>query len=176
MYKFLPGCTELCNPHILAPKLWVITVLPPSVSALARYGERFVFKQQHVTADPNLQSLCLDTLRTCTKADCRQSANLLSTKLGSTAVTNWGNTDSRRYSGYSFVTLLIVTNHNVHHHIHNSPSLVSTPSQINPVHTPPPTSHPYLIQLHSSRIPGLNPVGTRFSARPDRPWGPPSLM
>jgi len=24
--------------------------------------------------------------------------------------------------------------------------------------------------------PGSNPVGTRFSARPDRPWGPPSLM
>ena len=21
-----------------------------------------------------------------------------------------------------------------------------------------------------------NPVGTRFSARPDRPWGPPSLL
>jgi len=24
--------------------------------------------------------------------------------------------------------------------------------------------------------PGLNPGGTRFSARPDRPWGPPSLL
>ena len=24
--------------------------------------------------------------------------------------------------------------------------------------------------------PGSNPVGARFSARPDRPWGPPSLL
>ena len=24
--------------------------------------------------------------------------------------------------------------------------------------------------------PGSNPSGTRFSARPDRPWGPPSLI
>ena len=24
--------------------------------------------------------------------------------------------------------------------------------------------------------PGSNPGGTRFSARPDRPWGPPSLL
>jgi len=24
--------------------------------------------------------------------------------------------------------------------------------------------------------PGSNPVGTRFSARPYRPWGPPSLL
>ena len=24
--------------------------------------------------------------------------------------------------------------------------------------------------------PGSNPVGTRFSTRPDRPWGPPNLL
>ena len=24
--------------------------------------------------------------------------------------------------------------------------------------------------------PGSIPVGTRFSARPDRPWGPPSIL
>ena len=24
--------------------------------------------------------------------------------------------------------------------------------------------------------PGSNPVGTRYSSRPDRPWGPPSLQ
>jgi len=104
-------------------------VLSPSVPSRTRYGESFVFTQHHVIADHSLQCVCLESFSTCS-----QSVRLLNTRTGSTAITNWGNTGSHRNSGYSFVTLLIIKNHNVHHHIHNSPPLVSTLNQINPVH------------------------------------------
>ena len=69
--KFLPGYTELYNPHNLEPKLRMSRVISTCVPALARYGASFVFTQHRVMVEHRFKSLWLYSFSNCTKADCR---------------------------------------------------------------------------------------------------------